>query len=153
MLSIDKDREAAENLAKKELKDKMTSLQQEYRDRLIEISSSNEIDVLHKHLYRNQAAQLLKNENKKVVNQFHEKLEVIRAEKNDEKLAVQTLFKSGNYRKGKLGDYAVVELYQPKSKRLKYDDDGRRQMLMFQRDAVNILIEDQIYAYFYGECR
>ncbi len=84
--------------------------------------------------------------------EYNQKMKKIKAEAQNEKDALEALFKSGNYKKGKLKEYTSIELFQPASKRLKYDDDGRRQMLMLKRDAFNIKIEDQIYTYFYGKC-
>lgn len=89
----------------------------------------------------------IKKSNKKV---FYDKLFTIKNQCNAEKDALTTLFKSGNYQRGKIKEYISCDLYQPRSKRRKYEDDGHRKMLLLETDARNILIEDHIYNYFYG---
>ena len=83
---------------------------------------------------------------------YNFRLSSVKNTHNNEKNALKALYDSGNFKKGKLKDYTTLNLYQPKSKRRKYDDDGHRQMLLLEKDAKNILVEDQIYEFFYGNC-
>ena len=85
--------------------------------------------------------------NKKV---FYDKLFALKNECKAEKNAFMTLFKSGNFQKGKIREYVTCDLFQPSAKRKKYDDDGHRRMLLHETDAKNVQIEDHIYNYFYG---
>lgn len=63
--------------------------------------------------------------------------------------ALNTLFKSGKYEKGKLGEYFSLTVNQGVSIRRKYFDDGERLILLPEDKLKFILIEDLIYNYFY----
>lgn len=81
---------------------------------------------------------------------YHDLLNETKSSHSAETKALLDLYQSGNYQKGTLNEYTTFEVYQPKSKRRKYDDDGYRIMLLPERTVTNILIEDEIYKYFYG---
>ena len=74
----------------------------------------------------------------------------IAAQANEKLYALHSLFASGAYVKGTLAEYVTTELQQPGAKRKRYHDNGSRKVLMPERIVKNILIEDEIYKYFYG---
>jgi hypothetical protein len=65
--------------------------------------------------------------------------------------ALKALFDSGKYEKGKLDQYFTLGVMQPAAKRRRYQDDGSRHVLLHESKLRNILIEDTIYSYYYGE--
>jgi predicted S18 family serine protease len=65
--------------------------------------------------------------------------------------ALNTLYKSGKYEKGKLGEYFSLTVNQGISIRRKYFDNGERLILLPEDKLKYILIEDLIYSYFYAK--
>jgi hypothetical protein len=151
--AIDENTENLESEAYRELQQELLNLKRFNSCQIKQIMNNFQLNNAQKTFQRNCTYSNFNLMKKNMYMGYNEKLKCIKAEGQDEKDALEALFKSGNYKKGKLKEYTAIELYQPKSKRLKYDDDGRRQILMLKKDAINIKIEDQIYAYFYGECR
>lgn len=135
---------------RKELKRFDTEVHNNYQQALNSINSDYSTNIYQKNSLKTGLKlnfMQIKKSNKGV---FYDKLFAIKNQCNAEKDALTTLFKSGNYQKGKIKDYISCDLYQPRSKRRKYDDDGHRKMLLLETDAMNILIEDHIYNFFYG---
>jgi hypothetical protein len=87
---------------------------------------------------------------KSVESNYKEMLTTLELETNSKIDALTSLYESGNYECGKLNEYATMEVYQPKSKRRKYDDDGYRRVILPEKIIKNLLIEDEIYYHFYG---
>ena len=139
--------------AYRELQQELQNLKQFNSVQIKQITNNWQLNIAQKTFQRNCTYANFNQMKKNTYLAYNEKMKCIKAEAQGEKEALEALFKSGNYKKGKLKEYTAIELYQPASKRLKYDDDGRRQILMLQKDAINIKIEDQIYGYFYGSCR
>jgi hypothetical protein len=69
---------------------------------------------------------------------------------NEQISALKELHKSGKYQKGKLSEYVSMTVSQPASIRRKYKDTGIRQVLLTEHQLRNILIEDEIYLFYYG---
>jgi hypothetical protein len=66
-----------------------------------------------------------------------------------EEHALESIFNSRNYELGKLSEYRKFETFQPCSQRSKYQDSGHRLILLPLNKIKNILIEDEIYNYYY----
>ena len=64
----------------------------------------------------------------KITTSYQTRLQEINDSNENEINALTSLVLSGNYKKGKLHEYATLEVYQPRAKRRKYDDDGYRQV-------------------------
>ena len=82
---------------------------------------------------------------------YERDLKLIKTAYMDEKNAMVSLYESGKYKKGKLSQYTTLEVFQPQSKRRRYDDNGHRKLLLTKQDAQNVLIEDEIYNFIYGK--
>jgi hypothetical protein len=86
----------------------------------------------------------------KIKSNYHEKVNKLEQNCQEKIKAFQFLFDSGTYEPGRLVEYETMEVYQPEAKRRKYHDDGLRRVLLPEKVIKNILIEDEIYKYYYG---
>ena len=148
--AIEAQREEAEKSLQKYLNEQTTQLKDSYIRQIQELSETNKSF---------QSKSFLKNNLKSQYNEslgelefrYKRELTLIKTAHSDEKNAIVSLYESGNYKKGKLDQYTTLEVYQPKSRRRRYVDDGQRKVLLLERDAQNVLIEDEIYNFFYGK--
>jgi hypothetical protein len=86
----------------------------------------------------------------KIKSNYHQKLDELEQNVEEKIKGLQLLFESGSYERGRLMEYETMEVYQPEAKRRKYYDDGLRRVLLPEKVIKNILIEDEIYNYYYG---
>ena len=86
----------------------------------------------------------------KIKSNYHQKMNKLEQEAEEKIKALKSLYESGAYEPGRLNEYETMQVYQPQSKRRKYFDDGLRRVLLPEKVIKNILIEDEIYKYYYG---
>lgn len=135
-----------------EFKVKIARMQNNFNNYLNSVRNNHQLSESEKHEIQGNAYFSFNQSKSGFIKSYKFHLTSVKIKHNNEKKALKALYDSGNFKKGKLREYTTINLYQPKSKRRKYDDDGHRQMILLEKDAKNILIEDQIYEYFYGNC-
>lgn len=100
--------------------------------------------------FNNNSSLFLEQTKQKLTQDYENKLIELNENSTDEIKAFVALFNSRKYVLGKLDEYRKLETYQPSAKRLKYDDNGQRLILLPLDIIKNIVIEDEIYYYYYG---
>lgn len=100
--------------------------------------------------FNNNSSLFVEQTKQKLTQDYENKLIELNENSTDEIKAFVALFNSRKYVLGKLDEYRKLETYQPSAKRLKYDDNGQRLILLPLDIIKNIVIEDEIYYYYYG---
>lgn len=80
---------------------------------------------------------------------YQEKVTQLEEDTNSKVQALISLHEAGIHCDS-LDKYATLEVYQPQAKRKKYYDDGHRKLFLPEITIKNMLIEDEIYYYYYG---
>jgi hypothetical protein len=147
MAKVNKDAEAL-IARKRALRAETDKLKERLKD--IHNSTVNNLKTLIRDQHSSMNIAFVKDTLKKLACVYGDKLTEVESALNEEVTALTSLFNSRNYELGKLGEYRKLETYQPSARRMKYDDDGRRVMILPMNTIKNILIEDEIYNFYYG---